>query len=245
MTLKNFMRGRLGKRRFGAGWSRKAFTLIELLAVIAIIGLLAGLVVGLSGLATAKSREARMRGEHAKLLTNIEGYKAELGHYPPDNGRITQVAATNRVEYAGKNPLFYELSGATFENTDGGQFTTLNKSEVVRAAHLKTAFEVNGIDNSARQKGDVAYRQATFRPNQYSELDIGAGESADVEVLVVPINGPHQFFKKQVKAGAPVQYLNPWFYDSSSTNRHNLESFDLWSEYLVGKDTKVIANWKD
>lgn len=244
MTLKNFMLGRFGKRRLGAGRSQKAFTLIELLAVIAIIGLLAALVMGLSGLATVKSREARMRGEHAKLLTNIEGYKAEVGHYPPDNGRITQVPSTNRVEFAGKNPLFYELSGATFENTGGGQFTTLNKSEVVRAAHLKTAFEVNGIDNSARQKSDVAYRQATFRPTQYSELDIGS-EDADVEVLVVPINGPHQFFKRKVKTGAPVQYLNPWFYDSSSTNRHNLESFDLWSEYLVGKDTKVIANWKD
>jgi hypothetical protein len=27
---------------------------------------------------------------------------------------------------------------------------------------------------------------------------------------------------------------NYWHYDSSSTNRHNLNGCDLWAEYLVG-----------
>lgn len=231
MTLKDLMRGKL----------RDAFTLIELLAVIAIIGLLAAMVLGLSGLATTKSREARMRGEHAKLLTAIEGYKAEIGHYPQDHPDITKVSGTNRYELAGKNSLFYELSGATFENTGGGQFTTLNKSESVKVSDLTTVLKVKGIENSARRKPEVPYQKVTFRTSQYAEL----AEGEDVEILIAPIKGPwDQTFEKRVKSGAK-QYVNPWFYDASSTNRHNLESFDLWSEYLLGKDTKVISNWKD
>src|SRR5687768_15920298 len=63
----------------GAGGGCNGFTLVELLAVIAIIALLAGIVVGVSGTATIKSREGRMRAEHAELVTAIETYKLELG----------------------------------------------------------------------------------------------------------------------------------------------------------------------
>ena len=44
----------------------KAFTLIELLVVISIIGLLAALIVGLSGVAVGKSRTHRVQGELAQ-----------------------------------------------------------------------------------------------------------------------------------------------------------------------------------
>src|SRR5439155_4656609 len=60
-----------------------AFTLVELLVVISIIALLAGLTVGLSGVAIRKSKESRMRGELNRLVTLIENYKAKIGYYPP------------------------------------------------------------------------------------------------------------------------------------------------------------------
>jgi hypothetical protein len=42
--------------------------------------------------------------------------------------------------------------------------------------------------------------------------------------------------------------LNFWHYDASSTNRHNLASYDLWAEYISGSKsgTNNIAtngNW--
>jgi prepilin-type N-terminal cleavage/methylation domain-containing protein len=222
------------------------FTLIELLAVIAIIGLLSALVVGLSGLATTKSREARIKGEHARLLTAIESYKAELGNYPPDNPdtnkwpTLADPAVSKFYDRAGRNPLFYELSGATYDN---GKFTTLNKAETVAAASLKSELGVDGIENSSRTKGQVPYRQMTFKKDQYAELNV----SEDVEILVVPLRGPwdDRFEAKIAGTTGKTKKVNPWFYDATSTNRHNPESFDLWTEYINGKGTNVFGNWKE
>src|SRR3954466_1699 len=98
------------RQRGGTRGGQQAFTLIELLTVIAIIALLAGLVLGTAGLATRKSRAARMQGEHGRLVTAIDTYKTDLGNYPPDNADTT----LERYERAGRNSLFYELSGCTF-----------------------------------------------------------------------------------------------------------------------------------
>ena len=85
-----------------------AFTLIELLVVIAIIGVLASLTVGLSSVASRKSKESRVRGELDKLATAIDNYKAALGTYPPDNPGKPWL-----------NQLFYELSGTIYTNKGG------------------------------------------------------------------------------------------------------------------------------
>jgi hypothetical protein len=36
---------------------------------------------------------------------------------------------------------------------------------------------------------------------------------------------------------------NFWHYDSSSGNRHNMSSYDLWAEYTVGSVTNTNGNW--
>lgn len=218
-----------------------AFTLIELLAVIAIIGLLSGLVVGLSGVASTKSREARIRAEHAKLLSGIESYKSELGNFPPDNPN----KGLPYLEWAGKNSLFYELSGALFSN---GVFVVVARNEAVNATDLTAALGVKGVENSSRTAREIPFKGINFKGDQYKELNV----PGDVEVLAVPIKGPFQLDGKLGK-------INPWFYDCTSTNRHNSETFDLWTEYSAGnqkiKDasgnfvtvprTNVFGNWKE
>ncbi|MFM7817505.1 MAG: type II secretion system protein, partial [Verrucomicrobiota bacterium] len=59
------------------GRSARAFSLIELLVVISIIAVLAGLVVGVAPVASKRMREARIRAELAALVTAIESYKAK------------------------------------------------------------------------------------------------------------------------------------------------------------------------
>jgi prepilin-type N-terminal cleavage/methylation domain-containing protein len=219
------------------GEGAAAFTLIELLVVIAIIGLLAGIVLTLSGVSTANMRKSRVKAELNGLLADIENYKATLGNYPPDN-QDTSLSNADPQQYhrrCGLNPLFYELSGCTFEK---GIFTTQNKADTVTAVELKNALGVKGVDNSARNKKDIPWRGRGFKQGQFADID----GFTDVDILIVPIDkGPHL-----ITAKGGTKKLNPWFYDASSTNRHNMETFDLWAEY-TGRDGKTITigNWQE
>jgi prepilin-type N-terminal cleavage/methylation domain-containing protein len=235
------------KRGRGVG---HGFTLIELLAVIAIIGLLAGLVIGLSGVATEKSRRARTTGEHARLVTAIEAYKLDIGSYPPDNQKIdpfTLNTSPQFYERAGLNTLFYELSGATFANNNGGEFTTLHGGLTVASADLTANFGNKGVQNSARDKRNVPYRGISFKPSSYAQLDV----SGNVHILVTPLKGPHD---SQFKIKNNNQGANPWFYNLTGTNKHNPDSYDLWAEYNSGTmrsngvnvpKVATIGNWKE
>jgi prepilin-type N-terminal cleavage/methylation domain-containing protein len=223
-----------------------AFTLIELLAVIAIIALLAGLVLGTAGLATRKARESRMTGQKEKLVTAIEQYKLEMGNFPPDNQDKTQRDAdfqTDRHIKAGMNSLFYELSGCTFDSAAGGTFTTQNQAQSVKAADLRSELGVRGIENSARAKKDIPFHHGVnFRPSEFDTAKNG------INILIAPLPGPYDkhFQAYDPKTLQPTpKILNPWFYDASTTNRHNIETYDIWTEYTSGKDNKVIGNWKE
>ena len=214
----------------------RAFTLIELLTVIAIIGVLAALVIPLSGVASSKMRLSRVNVELNNYITAIESYKSRLNYYPPDNPKVKSLVPADYRLATGMNPLFYELSGAIYTNlpAPNGAFTTLNGSEKVSTDDLLSNFGVKGVQNSARDPRDVPYKGAAFKPAQYAALNVGT----DVEVLAVPVpQGPDLLTGKAGK-------INPWRYDASSLNRHNRDGFDLWAEYTIGKKTIVIGNWK-
>lgn len=59
-----------------------AFTLIELLTVIAIILVLAGLLLYIAGSANYKASTARAQSEIQAMSTALESYKADNGAYP-------------------------------------------------------------------------------------------------------------------------------------------------------------------
>jgi prepilin-type N-terminal cleavage/methylation domain-containing protein len=208
-----------------------AFTLIELLVVISIIGALAALVVGLAGVASRKSKESRIQGELNQYVTSIESYRSDLGFYPPDNARTQQDPDSSRT-----NQLFYELAGTVFKTSGRpaqATFEVVNKPVAISPRTLSNYFGVTGIANSARDRRDLKYASMRFREGQYKTLAGG-----EVDILAIPVKGPRPM------AGLNNERLNPWRYDSSSTNRHNRQTFDLWIEVIIGKDTNVFGNWK-
>src|SRR5450756_1847762 len=108
-----------GRRR-----SAVAFTLIEMLLVISIIGVLTAMIIGLSGYAAEKRIRSRVTAELHMLLTAIDSYKAQFGTYPPDN----QVLGL--VDRSFPNQLYYELSGTevtnkVFTSSEVSTFTSL------------------------------------------------------------------------------------------------------------------------
>ncbi len=62
-----------------------AFTLIELLVTISIIAILAGIVIGISGVATKKSDASKARAEITRIQNALEEYRMQYGNYPTNS----------------------------------------------------------------------------------------------------------------------------------------------------------------
>jgi prepilin-type N-terminal cleavage/methylation domain-containing protein len=62
--------------------SRQAFTLVELLVVMALIAVLAGLTLGVSNGVQTNAKRSRAKTEIAAMSTALERYKSDNGLYP-------------------------------------------------------------------------------------------------------------------------------------------------------------------
>ena len=100
-TAPSIRGGNLGSLRFlllrfpgcgpRPGGGRTAFTLVEMLAVLAIVCLLAVLVLGITSHVQRAAREARARTDLELIRTALEESKLKYGSYPADltSGDVT------------------------------------------------------------------------------------------------------------------------------------------------------------
>lgn len=101
---------------------RGAFTLIELLTVLAIVGIVAAVLIGSASAARERAALGQARAELALLAQTLEAYKAQLGDYP----RTSDPAALLQALVGKSNPAGAPLTGrawlelARFK-TDGGR----------------------------------------------------------------------------------------------------------------------------
>ncbi len=73
-------RAEIRRRRMGR--RTRAFTLIELLTVIAIIGILSAILIPTTSSARTAARKAKTRGQFAQWGAAIEAFRQEYGMYP-------------------------------------------------------------------------------------------------------------------------------------------------------------------
>lgn len=128
---------------------RAAFTLIELLTVIAIILVLAGLLLNVSGNANYKSSVARANTEIQAMSAALENYKADNGTYPrvaysdktitSDNLNTQSVTEPSDAKYLASGKVLYQAIGGY---TPAGT-TPLNKAYMqFRPSQLSTGSAV-------------------------------------------------------------------------------------------------------
>jgi prepilin-type N-terminal cleavage/methylation domain-containing protein len=212
--------------------SRLAFTLVELLVVISIIGVLAAFTVPV--LKSLKRREfiSKTQAELALLETAIDSYKAAYGFYPPDNTNIV-----NNLTSAMTNQLYYELIGTT---NNGVNYVALDGSAQIPVGSVGNAFGVGGFMNcnsankvSSEDSPSAKSFLSSLKPNQYATIADGA---ANVTLLVASVGGPDQKYQ-------PLNTLdlNPWRYVAQGTN--NPGGYDLWVQLVIAGQTNLVCNW--
>jgi prepilin-type N-terminal cleavage/methylation domain-containing protein len=211
--------------------SRLAFTLIEMLTVIAIMAIVATLVVTMGQTASQKKKIVAVQGEKEKLMTMIENYHNKLNYYPPDNPLLISYT-NNSALYDGlaaTNPLIYELYGASNLN-NGANLAVFNTNNLPTTS-FQEVFGRAGIAN-----GDALEPHNFFQPGPSPKDYAPYSKNPPIYGLIVPADL------------VPGNTNNFWHYDASTSMRHNLTSYDLWAEFstanIHGKLTVITnGNW--
>ncbi len=212
------------------GRSAAAFTLVELLMVISIIGIVAALTVATIGAAAGKRDENAVKAKLAKLVLAIEDYKVKTGHYPPDE----PVFAAANPHW---NPLAYELSGV--RRTNANFFPEADPNHTITPVMLSSYFNLTGLANAGKD--------ASTLPKYSLNLTPGSGKNADYVLLTNSAAGlPPPVMLLQVPAEHPAGgAANVWRYRAYPSGGHNPNSFDLWAEYKKrGGGTNILGNWR-
>lgn len=210
----------------------EGFTLVELLAVILIIGVVAGLVVAAAGRTTGAKERSQTTTQLAQTRTAIEVYKDSIGSLPPADN-------TNPSHF---NPLFYELTGVTYiPSTSNPSDPTLNKYQSrFDAAHELSEAQIRNVFGAtkvgfANTKDSGAF--LTPSPGQIAKQTIAGSNpalGAECYLLRVPAR----------PIDSTTQY-NLWHYKVGDPNGHNPTGYDLWAELRGRKagETITIGNW--
>lgn len=98
---------------------RAGFTLVELLATIAVIMVVAGLIMGTLGYVNRKGAEGRAKAEVAALAAAIDNYKLDFGAYPDPEGLFQELTAQGEVN---SSKVYFEPKGSIARNMTNGPF---------------------------------------------------------------------------------------------------------------------------
>jgi prepilin-type N-terminal cleavage/methylation domain-containing protein len=206
---------------------RAAFTLIEMLVVIAVISVIAGMIFPVIGVVNKNKMRSKAKAELNQVQHAIEDYKTKLGHYPPDNPGLPRT-----------NQLYYELIGTLSLNDAQGSLKTLDDRSQIGTNALKIAFgpNVSGIVNCTAGSGSDEARVATkfltdLKPGQFANYNgalilVSSSPWPDANTAPLPL----------------ARTLNPICYNSSSPT-NNPNSFDLWIDLVIGGKTNRVNNW--
>jgi len=104
--------------------SRLGFTLVEMLAVVMVILLLAGLMIGVAGYVQKNMAITTTKAQIAALSAALESYKADWGHYPATT--IARISSSGFWESTNNWIMYRALSGAN----GGKQYLRFSTSQL-------------------------------------------------------------------------------------------------------------------
>jgi prepilin-type N-terminal cleavage/methylation domain-containing protein len=120
---------------------KNAFTLIELLTVIAIIGILAGIIIPTVGSVKTSANKAKTKVQFSQWSNAMTLFKQEYGYYPTiESGNKIQLASFAGA-LTGRNVDGTRPSSTPAGNTKGLSFYSIADSELDESkTHIVDAF---------------------------------------------------------------------------------------------------------
>lgn len=119
--------------------SLKGFTLVELMIVVAVIGILAGIVLAAAGGAQKKAARDQTKAEIKTICVALENFKASTGAYPTNTGNysttfyasLTNILTfkTNQITGSGANLSLLDPYGYPYRYRSPAQSSSSMLSE--------------------------------------------------------------------------------------------------------------------
>jgi type II secretory pathway pseudopilin PulG len=181
-----FPRSCIGVRRYNA------FTLIELIVVVGIIIVLAGLVLSTVGYARKKGARARTETEIAAMSAALENYKADNGTYPRGPASAITIGTTT-IPANATDTLDAKTRGNPADTTDPTYGAT--------SLYLYTL--LSGDSTGIRSPTGKSYM--AFKPNML----LPAGGSGTVTAISDPFGNSYGY--STANQSDPAKGYNPTF----------------------------------
>ena len=220
----------------------KGFTLIELMVVMLIILILAGLILAIAPLVAKKQARTVAEGEIKAISAALEAYKADNGIYPNDAG-LSGNNYTNNLDartYNDPTDSHYTIAGLVLYRALSGD---TNLDRVVNATDMN--FDISGGSTSSQAAIPTVYYP--FPPGML----LPAGGTGKVTNLIDPFG--YNFGYSTAYAG-DVATNNANGTSIAPTHGYN-PTFDLWSTagniaktgdaQLSAKRAQWIYNWQN
>lgn len=182
-----------------------AFTLLELLAVIGIIAVLAGIVIGAGRRAAETGKVARAQAELAVLAVALENYRTHHGDYP----RVAADAAA--AESGAGQGLYAALLGWRGPHLGAARWATARPALLETARFTLAKPDAEASDNRLLDPWDQPYRyayrgSADWRAPGYLLCSAGPDREA---TLPLPANGLiDAAYEAQLVNGRPINADN-------------------------------------
>ncbi|MEZ0217248.1 MAG: type II secretion system protein [Rariglobus sp.] len=160
--------------------SQKAFTLIELLTVIAIIGILAAIIIPTVGAVKTSANKAKTKVQFSQWSGSIELFKQEYGYYPDISNGSKKIDAE-------------KLAGTlTGRNLAGTKYTSTTASNLCGNKRILSFYSIADSElNEAKDKIVDAFGNTDFVIFVDSNLDgiINSTDGLSASTSVTPIDG--------------------------------------------------------
>jgi prepilin-type N-terminal cleavage/methylation domain-containing protein len=140
--------------------SRHAFTLIEMITVIAIIAVLSGMIISLSGLMSTRQNRAKAQGDLTALISACEAYRTDNGGYPQDSatGNSATDSLDPRQHLSPSDTLYQKSSLFLYKQLSGDENANgkIDTTETVRK-YASEFFKGSRFDVGYKTTGVVTY----------------------------------------------------------------------------------------
>lgn len=198
-----------------------AFTLIEMLTVMAVIAILASLIMAANGYVNRKAAMERVNGEIAALKMGCENYKVDNGVYPRNGDTDALDSRTegnpNSSNYQKANLFLYRVLSGDLVPEEAPDF----------------------------KPDEKIYLQEFFKPNVLNAKKDENGKIKGVNFIQDPFGNAYGYSTAAAKAEDEYRKAlksKPNTARPSDTKGYNSATFDLWS---TGGSVKSPATESD